>query len=474
MARTSLSGFPEWLPAQRIVEQRVLESIARTFELHGFASLATRAVEPLSELLRKGETSKEVYVLSRLQATTPAQDGSGGEPAREEDRLGLHFDLTVPLARYVLENAGRLTFPFKRYQIQPVWRGERPQDGRFREFWQADIDVVGDGALPFHLEVDVALVAAEALTALARFGLPPVRMLVNNRKVAEGFYRSIGLVEPEAVLRTVDKLAKIGPQAVTQLLAQEAGADERQAQACLALADLQGGSEIVDEVRSLVSRYGVVDTESEAARLLETGLAELEALLSAAQRRAPGVVQADLSVARGLDYYTGSVYETLLVGHEDLGSVCSGGRYDSLASDGKRTYPGVGISIGVSRLLSRMFSAGLVTASRAVPSAVLVAVTDEEHRAESESVARTLRARGIPTDVAPTAAKFGKQIRYADRRGIPFVWFLSEATAPGADRPVRHEVKDIRSGVQVEADPAAWAPPEADLWPRALVGETRS
>lgn len=450
MARTSLSGFPEWLPDQRIVEQRVLASIAHTFELHGFASLATRAVEPLTELLRKGETSKEVYVLSRLQ---------GEEGERGEDRLGLHFDLTVPFARYVLEHAGSLTFPFKRYQIQPVWRGERPQDGRFREFWQADIDVVGDGDLPFHFEVDVALVAVEALTALQELGLPPVQLRVNNRKVAEGFYRSIGVTDVEEVLRTVDKLDKIGADAVRQLLMAQVGANEEQATAILALAGLRGGEEVVAQVSNLLAASGVSPSEQLAA-----GLQELQALLVAAERRAPGAVVADLSVARGLDYYTGSVFETVLLGHENLGSICSGGRYDSLASDGRRTFPGVGISIGVSRVLSRMFSANLVQATRSVPTAVLVAVTDEESRAASDEVAATLRGRGIPTDVAPTAAKFGKQIRYADRRGIPFVWFLGRDD----EGHITHQVKDIRSGEQLSADPRGWEPSDQDRWPRAV------
>src|SRR5699024_7225321 len=182
-------------------------------------------------------------------------------------------------------------------------------------------------------------------------------------------------------------------------------------------------------------------------------------LLEAAQHRMPEVVQADLRIARGLDYYTGTVYETLLAGHEDLGSVCSGGRYDSLASDGKNTYPGVGLSIGVTRLLSRVLGKQLAQATRGVPTAVLVAVTDEDHRAGSDDVAQALRTRGIPTDVAPTAAKFGKQIRFADRRGIPFVWFI---TAEG------HEGKDIRSGDQVPADPHTWTPPHEDLWPQVV------
>lgn len=448
---TALSGFPEWLPSQRIVEQRVLEIVTRTFELHGFASLHSRAVEPLSQLLRKGETSKEVYVLSRLQETEAGSEGSARESKRDSDQLGLHFDLTVPFARYVLENAGQLTFPFKRYQIQPVWRGERPQDGRFREFWQADIDVVGDGELPEHFEVEIPLIAAQALTALGELGLPPVRILVNNRKVPQGFYTGLGLGPVDDVLRIVDKLAKIGPAGVGAALRSELGATDAQVEACLALAEISGTDGVGAQVRDLAARFNVVDST------LDEGLEALDRLLASAALRAPGVVVADLSVARGLDYYTGAVYETVLVGHEELGSICSGGRYDALASDGKRTYPGVGISIGISRVLSRLFTAGLTQATRSVPTAVLVAVSDEDSRSASDAVAAALRARGIPTDVAPTAAKFGKQIRFAERRGIPFVWF-----------PETGEVKDIRSGDQAAAQASSWEPPAEDWWPRAV------
>ena len=448
---TALSGFPEWLPSQRIVEQRVLEIVTRTFELHGFASLHSRAVEPLSQLLRKGETSKEVYVLSRLQETEAGSEGSARESKRDSDQLGLHFDLTVPFARYVLENAGQLTFPFKRYQIQPVWRGERPQDGRFREFWQADIDVVGDGELPEHFEVEIPLIAAQALTALGELGLPPVRILVNNRKVPQGFYTGLGLGPVDDVLRIVDKLAKIGPAGVGAALRSELGATDAQVEACLALAEISGTEGGGAQVRDLAARFNVVDST------LDEGLEALDRLLASAALRAPGVVVADLSVARGLDYYTGAVYETVLVGHEELGSICSGGRYDALASDGKRTYPGVGISIGISRVLSRLFTAGLTQATRSVPTAVLVAVSDEDSRSASDAVAAALRARGIPTDVAPTAAKFGKQIRFAERRGIPFVWF-----------PETGEVKDIRSGDQAAAQASTWEPPAEDWWPRAV------
>lgn len=460
MARpTPLSGFPEWLPEGRVVEQHVLDVLRRTFELHGFAGIETRAVEPLDQLLRKGETSKEVYVLRRLQEDPDAPAARGHREA--EKGLGLHFDLTVPFARYVLENAGHLAFPFRRYQIQKVWRGERPQDGRFREFVQADIDVVGAGVLPYHYEVELPLVMADALGALRPLGVPPVRILVNNRKVAEGFYRGLGLDDVEAVLRSIDKLDKIGADAVAELLTAEAGATPAQAGACLALAAISGDdASVVERVRDLAARHGA------STDLLEEGLAELGALVAAAAVRAPGVLVADLKIARGLDYYTGSVYETVLVGHEDLGSICSGGRYDTLASDGATTYPGVGLSIGVSRLVSRLLSAGLVRATRPVPTAVLVAVTSEDLRSRSDAVAAALRARGVPTEVAPSAAKFGKQIKHADRRGIPFVWFVGDPSDDGA--PSQDEVKDIRSGEQVPADAATWSPPADDLLPRVV------
>ncbi|MDD9206151.1 histidine--tRNA ligase [Georgenia sp. 10Sc9-8] len=439
MARpSSLSGFPEWLPPGRAVEQHVLDTLRHTFELHGFAGIETRAVEPLSELLRKGETSKEVYVLRRLQEAEDAD--------RDDRQLGLHFDLTVPLARYVLEHAGQLTFPFKRYQIQKVWRGERPQDGRFREFTQADIDVVGAETLPFHFEVELPLVMAEALAALP---IPPVRISVNNRKVAQGFYEAIGLADVDGALRVIDKLDKIGEQGVADELQTGAGATAEQAAQALELAAIRGNdATVADRVLALGAR----------SPLLEEGLQELVSLVEAAEERVPGVMVADLRIARGLDYYTGSVYETTLVGHENLGSICSGGRYDSLASDGRRSFPGVGLSIGVTRLLARVLAENLATVSRSVPTAVLVAVTDEDRRRESDTVAARLRARGIPVDVAPSAAKFGKQIRYADRRGIPFVWF-----------PESGEVKDIRSGDQLPADPDTWEPPEADRWPQVDV-----
>ncbi|AZQ76472.1 histidine--tRNA ligase [Flaviflexus ciconiae] len=428
----SLSGFPEWLPEQRLVEQHVLSTLQRTFELHGFSGIETRAVEPVSQLLSKGETSKEIYLLSRLQA----------DQATDDAELGLHFDLTVPLARYVVENAGRLMFPFKRYQIQKVWRGERPQDGRFREFVQADVDVVGQDTLSQHHDMELPLVMVDALSKLP---IPKVVVRASNRKVAQGFYEAIGLADIEGALRAIDKLDKIGEKAVAEMLMADGATDEQASQA-LTLAAITGSDgSIADQVLALGAR----------SERLDTGLNELVDLVEGANELMPGSIVADLKIARGLDYYTGTVYESTMVGHEDLGSVCSGGRYDSLATDGKKTYPGVGLSIGVSRVLARVLGTPLVEASRSVPTAVLVAVMDEEHRRASERIAVQLRDRGIPTEVSPSAAKFGKQIRYADRRGIPFVWFPGDPDS----------VKDIRSGEQVDADAAQWAPPAEDLHP---------
>ncbi len=431
---TPLSGFPEWLPEQRLAEQQVLDRLRRTFELYGFSPLETRAVEPLDQLLRKGETSKEVYVLRRLHA------GEG----EDEQNLGLHFDLTVPFARYVLENAGKLQFPFRRYQIQKVWRGERPQEGRYREFLQADIDIVDRDTLPSHYEAEIPLVIGDALRSLP---IPPVKILVNNRKLCEGFYRGLGIEHPEEILRIVDKLDKIGPDAVSAEIQQQA--TEAQAKACLALAEITAqDASFADEVR----RLGVEHP------LLDEGVAELAAVVETAREHSPGLVQATLKIARGLDYYTGTVYETELAGFERFGSICSGGRYDNLASAGRDVFPGVGISIGVSRLLGLLFRADALGVSRPVPTAVLVALWSEQERSVSNRIAASLRARGIATEVAPVPAKLGKQIRYAERRGIPFVWFPANGENPD-------QVKDIRDGTQVPADAAAWAPPAEDMTP---------
>ncbi|MGH8961187.1 MAG: histidine--tRNA ligase [Jatrophihabitantaceae bacterium] len=442
---TSLSGFPELLPSERFIELAVLDRLRATFELHGFSSVETRAAEPLDQLLRKGDIDKEVYLLRRLQAE--ADDADSG--------LGLHFDLTVPFARYVLDNAGHLQFPFRRYQIQKVWRGERPQAGRYREFTQADLDVVAGVVLPFHHDVEVARVMAEALGGLEF--LPPLRLQVNNRRLIEGFLLGLGARDTAAAMRAIDRLDKAPVEVVRTELVEQAGLTDAEAGSCLQLAEIRStDTSFVDRVRALGVRH----------ELLDVGLDELAAVIDGCASISGVRVEADLQIARGLDYYTGTVFETRMSGFESLGSICSGGRYDSLASDGKVSYPGVGISLGVTRLLMPLFQQGYLAGSRDVPSVVLVALPAEDARAGSDAIAQSLRARGIPTEVAAAPQKYGKQIRYAERRGIPFVWFPVEDG--------RHEVKDIRSGDQQEADPAAWLPPTADLRPQAIVeGKTR-
>ena len=432
---TPISGFPEYLPSERIVEQRFLDVIRETFELHGFSSIETRSIEPIERLSAQGEDAdKEIYAVSRL---------AGGSD--DDARWGLHFDMTVPFARYVLENAGKLAFPFRRYQIQKAWRGERPQEGRYREFTQADIDVVDVGQLSPHFEAEMPLVIADVFS---KFPVGEFVIQVNDRKIPNGFYQGIGITDVIGTLRIVDKLDKIGSEKVKALLV-ESGTTAEQADQCLALAAIRSTDlGFVEQVRSLGVEHP----------LLEEGLESLARVIRTGMAHAPGKLVADLRIARGLDYYTGTVYETQFVGHESWGSFCSGGRYDALASDGRTTYPGVGISIGVTRILGLLVGRGLVTASRSTPAAVLVALTDDESREEAMAVATPLRRRGIACEVAPSAARFGKQIRYADRRGIPYVWF--PGTNGSAD-----EVKDIRSGEQVPASADSWTPPAEDLTP---------
>lgn len=433
MAKISaLTGFPEWSPEERLVEQRVLDQVRRKFELFGFTPLETRAVEPLDVLLKKGASDKEIYVLRRLHAE-----------AGEEAELGLHFDLTVPFARYVAQHRGTLAFPFKRYQIQKVWRGERPQQGRYREFYQADIDVIGEGELSVHFDAEMALLLHEVVSSLP---IPKIQLRINNRKVLEGFYRALGVTNITDVLRSVDKLDKIGEAGVKQALVAENGLSEAQADKCLALARIRGpGREAIDAVRAL----------GETHELLEQGLGELGLVMSVLEGLPAGAAIADLHIARGLDYYTGTVYEGVFLEHPQLGSVCGGGRYDNLASDDKHKLPGVGVTLGISRILGFLFAQGALKASRGTPTAVLVALPSEEERARCYALAGQLRARGVPTEVFHAPLKFGKQIRYAERKSIPYVLFPGESGAA--------ELRDIRSAVQTPIDPASWMPQPDEL-----------
>ncbi|MFN7146732.1 MAG: histidine--tRNA ligase, partial [Myxococcota bacterium] len=341
----AITGFPEWLPHQRWVEQELTDRIRRRYELHGYVPVETRSVEPLETLTQKGATDKEIYVLRRLQA----DEGEG------DSGLGLHFDLTIPFARYVAQNRNDLTFPFKRYQIQKVWRGERPQEGRFREFYQCDADVIGMNQLPVWWDVEMTMLMREVLDDLP---IPAVAIQVNNRKILEGFYRALGIEDYARTLRTMDKIDKIGEKGVLAELHRDGNLTSEQATGCLRLAGISGaGLDVLERIEALGYSHP----------LLQEGLSEMELVLRETASLPAGSVVANLRIARGLDYYTGTVYEGVMAGFEKQGSVCSGGRYDNLASVGKDKLPGIGVSIGLSRILGLLFKQNTLTASRKVP-----------------------------------------------------------------------------------------------------------
>ncbi len=426
---TPLSGFPEWLPAQRLEEQRFLDTIRQVYELYGYTSLETAAVERVEALQAKGEVDKEIYGLGRLR----------GQAGNWE--LALHFDLTVPLARYVAQNYGDLTFPFKRYQIQKVWRGERPQVGRFREFYQADVDVIAEERLPLHFDAEMPALIHDLFR---RLGIRAC-LRINNRKVLRGYYEGLGLPTEHLpdILREVDKLEKTGAEAVLRAL-EGLGVDSGMAARCLDLSRLKGpGPEVVRQARALGIQHP----------LLEEGLEELAFVAGELTHIPDDELVFDLGIVRGLDYYTGTIYETTLPEHPGLGSICSGGRYENLASEFiNRRLPGVGISIGLSRLMAHLFGSETLTPRRQTPTEVLVVWPSPDLRQACQSIARQLREVGIPTEVYHEPQALKKQVRYADRKGIPYVLF------PHAWTPEerRVEVKELASGSQCELPLDQW------------------
>ncbi|GLV60702.1 histidine--tRNA ligase [Dictyobacter sp. S3.2.2.5] len=430
---TKVSGFVEWLPEQRIAELQWLDEIRRTFESYGFCSIETPSVEELDALLAKGETDKEIYVIKRLQ----------GEGDKSEARLGLHYDLTVPLARYVAEHYNDLVFPFKRYQIQRVWRGERPQEGRYREFYQCDIDVINNNSVPQHFDAEMPVIVYEIFR---RLGVQNFQMHINNRKVLQGYFEGLGIEDTIPVLRIVDKLDKIGHDGVLKQLQEQLGMQPELAERCLAI------GKICTSDLSFVERVRDLGVKSE---LLDQGLEELRFVMSELSHLPEGVMLADLSIARGLDYYTGTVYEGKLVDFPAFGTVCSGGRYDDLTGSFiNRKLPGVGISIGLTRLFAKLLTEKKIQVGPKSPTQVLVIFPSDERRAEAVQAASALRERGLNVEMYPTAIKQAQQLRYASRKGIPYVWFL-----PYEDKG--HEVKNLLTGEQGTADLATWQPSEA-------------
>ena len=399
----TLSGFMELQPDKQVQMDKMRAVLAETYARYGFTPLDTPAIEAAEVLLAKGggETEKQIYRFTK-----------------GESDLALRFDLTVPLAKYVAANYGQLTFPFRRYQIGKVWRGERAQRGRFREFYQADIDIIGDGALDILNEAEIPAIIYDTFT---RLGLHRFRIRVNNRKVLNGFFTILGLSEQAGdVLRTIDKLDKIGADKVRALLTDTCGVTVEQADEILRFIACPGTS--ADKLAFLEQYRGRNET-------FDTGLDELRTVVG--YLPAFGVpeenFELDLTIARGLDYYTGTVYETVLLDHPEVGSICSGGRYDDLAGYyTNKSLPGVGISIGLTRLFyilqeQNMISDAVLTAPADV---LILPMTDDLSAAVS--LASMLRAGGLRVQLYSEKKKFKAKISYADKLGIPFVIFLGE------------------------------------------------
>ena len=426
-----VSGFPEWLPEQRLVEQRWMDHIRKAFESYGFCSIETPSVEELDVLLAKGEVDKEIYAIQRLQAD---------EADKSESRLALHFDVTVPFARYVAQHFNDLDFPFKRYQMQRVWRGERPQDGRFREFYQCDIDVINVDHLPLHFDAEIP---AAALECVAGLDIGPIRLHISNRKILDGYLAGLGIEDRVPVIRILDRFDKIGSDGVMAALTGELGMAEDLARKAHALATIQtSDSSFGAQVRALGVEH----------ETLEEGVSELEFVMDYLVREVPEAdILADLSIARGFDYYTGTVYEGRFTELPGFGSVIAGGRYDDLAGSYiNRRLPGVGISIGLTRIFGKMVADGMLKTGPKTPTQVLVALPSEERRELAAETAKTLRKRGMNVEMFHAATKIGKQIGYASKKGIPYVWF------PPFEDGQPHEVKSMETGEQIAATPDSW------------------
>ncbi|HOE62804.1 MAG TPA: histidine--tRNA ligase [Candidatus Sumerlaeota bacterium] len=423
----AVSGFPEWLPEEEAEFQRLLGIVKKGFETFGFAPIETPAAELLEVLASKGEINKQIYTLARPNAA---------EEERETD-MALHFDLTVPLARYVAMNFDKLSFPFRRYQIQKVWRGERPQKGRFREFYQCDIDVIGHESLDPLNDAEIPAVIYGIFTKM-QIGAFVIR--VSNRKILQGILLEFATPAEIAMeaLRIVDRLPKIGADAVQHDLETGCGLPSELAAHIIEIAGISGrGADVMERLEKNNHSHPLYLEGAEELKLLVTNLAALGVPDDA--------FEVDLSITRGLDYYTGTVYETFLRDYSQLGSICSGGRYDNLASHFTTQHlPGVGISIGLTRLFSNLLDAGIVKPSAKSPSKVLVSVMDRARLKDYFSAATELRHAGIPTEVFLENKRFKAQIKYADKKGIPLVLIAGETEfATGT-----WLLKDMRNGIQ--------------------------
>lgn len=429
----AISGYPEWLPELRMVELSWIDQIRKIFESYGYAPIETRSVEPVEVLLKQGDTDKEIYAIRRLMAE--------GDEATQPPEHALHYDMTVPMARYVAANLNELVFPFKRYQMQKAWRGERPQEGRFREFIQCDVDIVDTRDIPLHYDAEMPAIVFETLDKL---GVGGSVTRINNRKILQGYYEGLGVADFGNAMRIVDKLDKIGVKGVSAMLAAEMSLDDSTIGKILALAEIKGTD---------ASVVGKVEALGVKSPVLEQGLSELGFVMGELARFPEGSFVADLSIARGLAYYTGTVYETKLAAFPDYPTVCGGGRYDNLVGSLiNRRLPGLGISIGLTRIFWKLQKEGAIKPTRKTPTDVLVVFPRGGQYAQVAATARVLRGRGLKVELWHEERKMDAQLKYANDKGIPFVWFPPvEAGAP-------HQVKNMENGVQYEADAASWSP----------------
>ena len=423
MTPRTLSGFMELLPQPQQQMERMMQILRETYSLYGFTPLDTPIIEASEVLLAKGggETEKQIYRFQKGDAD-----------------LALRFDLTVPLAKYVALHGGELSFPFRRYQIGKVYRGERAQRGRFREFYQADIDVIGDGKLDITNEAEIPSIIYQTFT---RLGLKRFQIRVNNRKILNGFYAMLGLTEKSGdIMRTVDKLDKIGPDKVRDLLLSDCGLREDQAAEILKFIAITGSNaEVLAALEGYMGRHelfdqGLSELKNVTAYLADFGVPEENFAV-------------DLTIARGLDYYTGTVYETTLLDHPEIGSVCSGGRYDNLAEYyTDRQLPGVGISIGLTRLFYVLGEQGMLNPDLPTAPADVLVLPMTEDLAPAISLSTKLRSAGVRTQLYTEQKKFKAKMSYADKLGVPYVIFL------GGDEIAAGVVacKDMKTGEQTK------------------------
>ncbi len=421
-----LSGFMELLPEQQLIFNRMLQIIANTYESFGFISLDTPILELSEILLAKagGETEKQIYRFNK-----------------GDTDLCMRFDLTVPLSRYVAQHQNDLTFPFRRYQIGKSYRGERPQKGRFREFYQADIDIIGSENLSVLYDAEVPAIMFRALT---RLGLKKFHIRMNNRKLLRGFYDYIGLTEQSAeILRVIDKMDKIGEEKVRLCLV-DLGMTTENIDKVLGFANITG------DVASVLEQLHALHIDNE---LFQAGVSELKTVADALNDL--GVPEThfkiDLRITRGLDYYTGTVYETFVDDHPEWGSICSGGRYDNLAGYyTDRKLPGVGMSIGLTRLFDVLCDEKMLNGGAKTPAAVLVIPMTHAEASMALRVGNLLRKEGIKTEVYSAETKFKNKMTYANKIGVPYVVILGETEVANQTAVLKNMAKGEQQTIALD------------------------